>query len=68
MATLTCSCIHCWQTQLHNYNHGGAAGPIAGPLVLGHESAGVVVQVGDAVTDVSVGDRVAIEPTMFCRR
>ncbi|CCE90928.1 D-xylulose reductase XYL2 TDEL_0C00390 [Torulaspora delbrueckii] len=35
---------------------------VKSPLVLGHESAGVVVEVGDAVSSVKVGDRVAVEP------
>jgi S-(hydroxymethyl)glutathione dehydrogenase/alcohol dehydrogenase len=36
--------------------------PIPPPLVLGHEGAGVVVEVGEGVTDLSVGDHVV---TMF---
>ena len=31
-------------------------------MVLGHESAGVVVAAGDDVTNLKVGDKVAIEP------
>ncbi|KPM37961.1 putative D-xylulose reductase A [Neonectria ditissima] len=38
------------------------------PIVLGHESAGVVVEAGSNVTNVKVGDRVAIEPGVPCRR
>ncbi|KAK7932043.1 GroES-like protein [Apiospora marii] len=37
------------------------------PIVLGHESAGTVVEVGSKVTNVKVGDRVAIEPGVPCR-
>lgn len=37
------------------------------PIVLGHESAGTVVDVGRRVTNVQVGDRVAIEPGVPCR-
>lgn len=39
--------------------------PITGesvPIVLGHEYAGVVVEVGEGVTGVEVGDNVAVEP------
>ncbi len=36
------------------------------PVVLGHESAGEVVAVGDAVTTLREGDRIAIDPTYFC--
>ncbi|MFM7068108.1 MAG: alcohol dehydrogenase catalytic domain-containing protein, partial [Actinomycetes bacterium] len=41
---------------------GGLAGPGPEPLCLGHEMAGVVSWVGDAVSTVSVGDRVVVEP------
>jgi L-iditol 2-dehydrogenase len=36
------------------------------PVVLGHEAAGIVVKTGENVTNVSVGDRVALEPTIPC--
>lgn len=34
--------------------------------ILGHEAAGDVVEIGEGVTNVSVGDRVAIEPGVPC--
>lgn len=37
-------------------------------MVLGHESSGIVTQVGDAVKSLKVGDRVAMEPGVPCRR
>ncbi|KAG7728255.1 hypothetical protein KL948_004122 [Ogataea haglerorum] len=36
-------------------------------MILGHESSGVLVEVGDAVKGLKVGDRVAIEPGVPCR-
>lgn len=36
------------------------------PVVLGHECAGVVVEVGSAVKGFHVGDRVAVEPGVPC--
>lgn len=36
------------------------------PAVLGHENAGVVVEVGPGVTSVKAGDRVAVEPLHGC--
>ncbi len=36
------------------------------PLVLGHEGAGIVVETGKNVTDIAVGDNVAIEPGIPC--
>lgn len=35
-------------------------------LTLGHESGGTVVEVGKNVTTLQVGDRVALEPGVFC--
>ncbi|KAI8434444.1 hypothetical protein MSG28_012469 [Choristoneura fumiferana] len=37
------------------------------PIVIGHEGAGTVVKVGSNVSTLSVGDRVAVEPTQPCR-
>lgn len=36
------------------------------PTVMGHETAGVVVEVGEGVTGLKVGDRVAAEPLHGC--
>jgi 2-desacetyl-2-hydroxyethyl bacteriochlorophyllide A dehydrogenase len=36
------------------------------PVVPGHEFAGEVVAVGDAVDELSVGDRVAVDPSLHC--
>ncbi|KAF2100315.1 putative xylitol dehydrogenase [Rhizodiscina lignyota] len=41
---------------------------VEAPMVLGHESAGVVHSVGSAVTTVKPGDEVAMEPGIPCRR
>lgn len=35
-------------------------------VILGHESAGDIVEVGSAVTKLQVGDRVVIDPTYYC--
>lgn len=40
---------------------------VDGPIILGHECAGQVVEIGAEVTQVSVGDRVAVEPGRPCR-
>ncbi|WP_217587962.1 2,3-butanediol dehydrogenase [Lentibacillus saliphilus] len=43
--------------------------PVSGqkaPLTLGHEFAGVIEEVGEGVSGFSVGDRVAIEPLIYC--
>jgi len=54
-------------SDLHYYEH-GRIGPyvVEQPLILGHEAAGEVVQVGEQVTGIEPGDRVAIEPGRTC--
>ncbi|XP_050070344.1 sorbitol dehydrogenase-like isoform X2 [Anopheles maculipalpis] len=55
-------------TDVHFLREGGFGDQkLIRPLVLGHESAGVVRKVGSAVTHLKVGDRVAIEPAAGCR-
>jgi 2-desacetyl-2-hydroxyethyl bacteriochlorophyllide A dehydrogenase len=36
------------------------------PVIPGHEFGGTVVEVGRDVTDVQVGDRVAVDPNLYC--
>jgi D-xylulose reductase len=50
-------------SDVHYYTH-GAIGPyvVRAPMVLGHEAAGTVVEVGENVRSLSVGDRVCMEP------
>ncbi len=56
-------------SDVHFYWDGGIGKRrVLQPMVLGHESAGTVVAVGDKVTRVKVGDRVALEPGIPCRR
>ncbi len=50
-------------SDVHYYTH-GRIGPfiVDAPMVLGHEAAGTVVEVGEGVTSLEVGDRVCMEP------
>jgi D-xylulose reductase len=50
-------------SDVHYYTH-GAIGPfvVRAPMVLGHEAAGIVVEVGSAVQGLQPGDRVCMEP------
>src|SRR5258707_14539699 len=50
-------------SDVHYYEHGRIGSYIVRqPLILGHESAGVIVAAGDAVSKSRIGERVAIEP------
>lgn len=63
-------------SDLHVYYSPEAAGldfdhphPVTGstlPQILGHEFSGTVVELGEGVTNVAVGDRVAVWPIYFC--
>jgi len=47
----------------HYYRHGRIGGfVVEAPLVLGHEAAGTIVDVGDSVDTSRIGQRVSIEP------
>ena len=54
-------------SDLHYYHHGGfGVVRIQQPMALGHEIAGVVAAVGDGVTNVTSGTRVAVNPSKPC--
>jgi len=50
-------------SDVHYYTH-GKIGPfvVEEPMVLGHEAAGTVVEIGTDVTNLAIGDRVCMEP------
>ncbi|KAK8010051.1 sorbitol dehydrogenase-like protein [Apiospora arundinis] len=41
---------------------------IEGDCILGHEASGIVLKCGEAVTNLKVGDRVAVEPGVPCEK
>ncbi len=56
-------------SDMHYYEHGCIGDfVIEQPLILGHECAGEVAEVGQEVTTLQPGDRVALEPGIPCRR
>lgn len=54
-------------SDLHYYETGAIGSYVVEPpFVLGHEPGGVVVEVGEQVTHLKVGDKVALEPGKTC--
>lgn len=54
-------------SDVHYYQHGRIGSFIVEkPIILGHESAGEIVEVGSDVLGFSVGDRVTVEPGVTC--
>lgn len=68
-ALVEVKCIGVCGSDIHYYEHGRIGRyEVKQPIILGHELAGVVVQVGEDVHNVKVGDRVAVEPGVTCGR
>ena len=54
-------------SDLHFYSEGRLANWVPdGPLVLGHEPGGEVVEIGEGVKGFQIGDKVALEPGVPC--
>src|SRR5690625_3545979 len=54
-------------SDVHYYEHGKIGKYVVeDPIILGHECAGEVVAIGEKVTRLNVGDRVAVEPGVTC--
>lgn len=54
-------------SDLHYYNHGGfGTVKLREPMILGHEVAGEIVELGAGVSGLSVGDLVAVSPSRPC--
>ncbi|KAG0169216.1 hypothetical protein DFQ30_003851 [Apophysomyces sp. BC1015] len=55
-------------SDVHYWVHGAIGSfKLEKPMVLGHESSGVIAAVGEGVKNLKVGDRVALEPGVPCR-
>ncbi|MDP4172052.1 MAG: zinc-dependent alcohol dehydrogenase family protein [Bacillota bacterium] len=59
------SCGICGTDQHIYHGHPGSA-EVHPPIILGHELAGEVVEVGSDVSNLQKGDRVSIDPNMYC--
>ena len=55
-------------SDLHYYHNGGfGTVRLKEPMILGHEVAGHVMETGQGVTDLGVGDLVAVSPSRPCQ-
>ncbi len=56
-------------SDIHYYEHGKIGQwEVKAPMVLGHEGAGTVIEVGENEKILSVGDRVCIEPQVVDKK
>lgn len=53
-------------TDIHIYHGEEGSASVAPPVVLGHEYAGLVTEIGSGVTTIKVGDKVAVDPNIYC--
>ena len=54
-------------SDVHYYQHGRIGDFVVEyPFILGHECAGTIVELGEGVKDLAIGDRVALEPGVPC--
>ena len=61
-------CCRICGSDVHYYTDGKIGNfVVEKPMILGHESAGIVAEVGENVKCVKVGDKVAMEPQEPCR-
>lgn len=53
-------------TDVHIFHGEKGASPVKPPVVLGHEYSGEIVAVGPGVTALAPGDRVTVDPNIYC--
>lgn len=54
-------------SDVHYYNHGNIGSQVVDyPYPVGHEASSLVVETGEDVKSLKPGDRVAIEPSIYC--
>ncbi|MGI4854250.1 MAG: galactitol-1-phosphate 5-dehydrogenase [Janthinobacterium lividum] len=51
-------------SDVHGYD--GGSGRRIPPIVMGHEAAGIITEVGEDVADYKAGDRVTFDSTVYC--
>ncbi|MFC5700714.1 zinc-dependent alcohol dehydrogenase family protein [Cohnella faecalis] len=55
-------------TDQHIYHGNPGSAQVQPPVILGHELAGVITKIGQGVAGFNIGDRVSIDPNLYCRQ
>ncbi|WP_068782670.1 zinc-dependent alcohol dehydrogenase family protein [Paenibacillus sp. GM2] len=63
---LQIACCGICGTDQHIYHGHPGSAEVNPPIVLGHELSGVVLAVGEAVFTLQQGDRVSVDPNIYC--
>jgi len=63
---LQVACCGICGTDQHIYHGHPGSAEVNPPIVLGHELSGVVVAVGEGVSTLQQGDRVSVDPNIYC--
>ncbi len=53
-------------TDVHIFHGEAGSADVNPPVVLGHEFAGVVTSIGEDVTGIKEGDKVNVDPNIYC--
>lgn len=53
-------------TDIHIFHGEEGSAPVTPPIILGHEYSGEIVEIGSGIEDFKIGDRVAVDPNMYC--
>jgi len=53
-------------TDVHIYEGAEGSATVSPPVILGHEFSGEICEVASGVQDLKIGDRVCIDPNIFC--
>jgi L-iditol 2-dehydrogenase len=53
-------------TDVHIYEGAAGSATVFPPVILGHEFSGEACEIGDDVNDIKIGDRICVDPNIYC--